>query len=1198
MWGWEPELFEYITLSYPKRFQIVVISDYKVSNLIMSRLSLAILGPFQATLDSQPIHFRSWKERALLAYLATEYESLHDRSHLVALLWSNMSEAQGLTNLRLTLSRLRHALHDTDEGAFIIVSRTALQWNSNAPAIVDIQQFRRAVEPSPALKEQESTSPSLTASALEPLRQGVIRYRSEFLIGLDADADKEEPFTDWMRTWRERLHQQALTALYTLAEDALHRADYPIVEQYAYRQLALERWREEAHRQLMQVLAQTGQRSAALRQYDLLEQLLEAEMGVSPDPATTLLYQQIREGHYPAPIIPAAGPPSPTPAPPPAPTGLPETSTRPLTNLPTPLTPFVGRESEQKFILNRIRERGERFVTLVGEGGVGKSRLATTIGHQLLPDFPQGVWWVSLAEVDSDTATPEEAFADCIARTFNLPLNGQVPAPTQLFTYLQNKQLLLILDNFETIYVAAPSVFDLLQQCPQVTVLITSRESLHYQAEVVLRVDGLPLPAANDPNPLAYSSMRLLIERAERTSWEFEPQYIAELVQLCRFLRGVPLALELAAPLVGDMSLPTLLDELQQGYDLLATTMRDIPPRHRTMQAIFETSWELLAPRHQAVLAQLATFRGHFDHTAAHSIALAEPSDLNALTAKSLIRRDSDGWFSLHDHLQKFAQRQWYALITTPTNGHTTQQATAEAKQAHILQETPARHAAYYLDWLATIPLYGDDLPATLEQVQTQRANLYQAWQWAVQQEQWGLLAPAIAPLRRALHIMADLRDGVRLFESLVAALPATHALYPEAEAAHIQFLSRVGQTEDGIRLVKRLLALPDLPPARHADLLLVYADMLVSSEPGTRTDMMYQQAISLAQQAGDPLLEVTALVAACSGAWLHNNYPLAQRYADTALPLARAGGDLWAEVVLLNRLGVLAISQQIGLATAHTYFTRGIELARLLNDRQTEGTLLGNLGIVAEYRKDFAGALDTYHTALALQNERGNQQAIALSHINVGRLRYIVGQYAVALPHLQTALKLYTDTNNRRGQGLAHLYVGATYSKEGERANAYFHLEQSTEIFRSLQLIPFLPFALTYWGEAFYFMGDYAHAESLLLEAAQIRRDINDDLLLKDTLALLVQLYITQGNLTALPPLLAELAMNIDTTDDVGAEHLLATYAALYEGQRLLGNPAAADTLRRARAIFADMLALMPDPAMRAAFSAIPAHRVLIDSE
>ncbi len=1148
----------------------------------MTSLTLSILGTFHAALDEHDLHFRSWKERALLAYLATEYETLHERSVLVAMLWSNMSEAQGLTNLRLTLSRLRQTLRNTDSDGLIIVSRTALRWNLDAPARVDIQIFRRAIEP--ALLPHGRARPP---ADLPALRRAIALYRGEFLSGLDADADREEPFADWMRGWRERLHQQALTALYTLAEEALARADYAAVEQYAYRQLAIERWREEAHRQIMQLLALTGQRSAALRQYDLLEQLLETELGVSPDPATTALFHRIKDGRFPAPVTSADV------------KGPPEGDAPRLTNLSHPLTPFIGRETEQAFVLRRIRERGERFVTLVGEGGVGKSRLATTIGHQVLDLFPQGVWWVSLAMLDSDSATPEELLVDCIARTFNLPLDGKVSSTIHLFNYLQNKHLLLILDNFETIYAGAPAVYELLQHCPQVSVLITTREALHYQAELLLRVEGLPLPSLKDPDPLASGSMRLLVERAERTGWEMEPDSLGDMIQLCRFLRGIPLALELAATLVSDLPLPTLLAELHKDYDLLATTLRDVPPRHRTMQAIFETSWELLAPRHRLILAQLATFRDRFDSAAAQFVTAADPSDLATLAAKSLLQRDSEGWFSLHDHLRTFAHRQWQRLAALPANGHPLPAATAVTPAALPLQETAARHAAYYLGWLASMSnhLYGDTLPDTLRQVQAHRANLYQAWQWALLHEQWSLLVPAIAPLRRALHIMADLRDGVRLFGGLIAAMPDAHLHHVEARAAHIHFLSRIGHTDEALHALAPLLTRPDLSLALRADLLILQADLLVSSEPSAQTDRLYQNALSLAQQAGDAALEVNALVAACSGAWLHNNYPLAQRYADTALPLARSVGDLWAEVALLNRLGVLAISQQAGLSTAHAYFSRGIELAQRLNDRHTEGTLLGNLGIVAEYRKDFGAALTAYEAGLALQSERGNLQAMALSHVNVGRLRYIVGQYANGLPDLETALRLYTDSNNVRGQGLAHLYLGATATKLGQRENASFHLEQATHIFRTLELIPFLPFALTYRGEAYHVAGDHAAAESLLLEAARIRRDISDALLLKDTLALLVQVYLATDNRNALPPLLGELALNIDTTDDVGAEHLLTDYVALYEGQCALHDTAAPETLRRARVLFAEILALMPDPAMRAAFSAIPAHRVLLSA-
>lgn len=1150
----------------------------------MSRLSLAVLGPFHAYLNDQAVRFRSWKERALLAYLATETEGFHERSQIVALLWSNMSERDGLANLRLTLSRLRQSLRDSDIGGFITVSRTSLRWNLAAPADVDIQHFRRALEP-PLISTR-----SQPISQLETLRRAVELYRGDFLTGLDSN--DEEPFDEWSRIWRERLHQQALTALYTLTEDALQRADYASAEAYAFRQIALERWREEAYRQLIDALAGSGQRTAALHQYNVLVKVLAEELQMQPDPATTSLFYQIRDGHpsslqtepvsnAPASVIP------PTHT---TPSSF-YTPTRPAHNLPTPLTPFIGRATEQRLVLQRIRERGERFLTLVGEGGAGKSRLATTIGYELLTDFPQGVWWVSLAELDPHASNPEELLADCIARTFNVPLSGQDPPLQQLVTYLQNKQLLLILDNFETIHAAAPVVLSLLQSCPRLSVLVTSREALHFHAESILRVEGLPVPAMDDPNPLAYSGMQLLVERAERTGWQLNPRQIETLVVLGRFLRGVPLALELAATLVSDRPLPALLDEIRGGYDLLATTMPDVPPRHRTMQAIFETSWYLLTPHQQAVLAQLGLFRGRFDEEAAAAVAHAIPTDIQALVAKSLVRHDADGWFSLHDHLREFAHRQWRTGSNGTENGQTV------SREKRLLQNAPARHAAHYLGWLSTIQpaLFGDELSTTLIRFQEKRGNLYQAWQWAIEQQVWELLAPTIAPLRRALHILADQRDGVRLFELLITALPQSHALYNEAMGAYAQFLMGVGQNERAAHLIDQTLATSGVHSIHEADLLRLKGDLLTTGKDLHHTDALYQQALTIARQAGNRVLETAILVSACSGMWLRHRYNDAQHYADIALPLARELGDIWAEVAILNRLGVLAINQEFSMEVAHDYFSRALALTRLLNDRQTEGTVLSNLGTVSEFLLDFGSAYDYYQESVAIQSERGNIQTNALSHNNVGRLLSIVGNNTMALPYLETALHLYTESNNLRGQGLAYTYLGIAVAVQGDSDTGVNYLEQGNRIFRTLNLVPFIPFPLTHLGTIYLQRGDYAKAETFLQEAAQIRRDINDVILLKDTLAALIQLHLARNDLVALQPLVTELATNFAETGDVGAEHLVADYLALYQGQRALNDPATDTTLAHARALFNKIIGMMRDPAMRASYRAIPAHKLLL---
>jgi DNA-binding SARP family transcriptional activator/predicted ATPase/tetratricopeptide (TPR) repeat protein len=1151
----------------------------------MSRLSLAVLGPFQAFLDNHAVRFRSWKERALLAYLATEIEGFHERSSLVGLLWSNMSERDGLSNLRLTLSRLRQSLRDSDVGGFITVTRTSLRWNLAAPADVDIHTFRHAIE-RPLIAT--ATPIPYAEASIERLRQAVELYRGDFLSGLDAG--DEEPFSEWSRMWRERLHQQALTALYTLAENALQHAHYPIAEDYAFRQIALERWREEAYRQLMTALAGAGQRTAALHHYGTLVKVLAEELGMQPDPATTSLYHRIRDNQLALPSVPPASlllraqatTNGTAPARPVAISGT--------HNLPTVLTPFMGREPEIETILNRIRERGERFVTLVGEGGVGKSRLATTIGQQVLSDFPQGVWWVSLAELEAKATSPEELLADCIARTFNLPLGGQSPVKEQLFAYLQNKKLLLILDNFETIYAAAPLVFALLQQCTQVTVLITTREALHYQSESVVRIEGLPVPATRDPNPLAYSGMQLLVERAERTGWQFASRSIDSLVLLGRFLRGVPLALELAGTLVAEMPLEQLVDEVREGYDALATTMRDVPPRHRTMQAIFETSWQLLTAHQQGVLAQLGLFRGRFDREAAEAVAQASTRDMEALVAKSLVRQDSNGWFSLHDHLREFAHRQWHTRTRNGQNGH------REPPDRSTLREAPTRHAAHYLGWIATMMprLFGNSLPTTLTQVQEKRGNLYQAWQWAIEAEAWQLIAPAIAPLRRALHILADLRDGVRLFGMLVTALDKHHPLYDESVAGYVQFLMRAGKSEEAYALVEQRLNATTSDSVHYADLLRLKGDLLTIGEEVHQTDTYYQQALPIVRRAGDRVLETSILISASGAMWVRHEYARAQEYAEIALPIAREIGDFWAEVALLNRMGVLAINQDFGMEIAHDYFSRALELTRLLNDRQTEGLVTSNLGTVSEYLLDYGSAYDYYYASVLLQSDLGNVQSNALSHSNVGRLLCLLGNYKNALPYLETALQLYSESHNLRGQGLVRTYLGMTLFRQGKHTIGIEHLEQATDILRTLHLVPFIPFPLTHLGKVYVELGEYGKAEQYLQEAAQIRRDIKDVVLLKDTLAILVQIYLAEENYSALEAVVVELAANFAATGDVGAEYLVTNYLALYQGQLALNHPAAPETLAHARMLFSRIIGMMKDPAMRESYRAMPAHQLL----
>ena len=324
-------------------------------------------------------------------------------------------------------------------------------------------------------------------------------------------------------------------------------------------------------------------------------------------------------------------------------------------NLPALTTGFVGRENELAELLRLLASPTSRLVTLLGPGGVGKTRLALEAAAAVEPAFLNGVWLAQLAGVDNPAALPW-SLADAVG----LALAGAEPPEVQLLNFLRHRELLLVLDNFEHLIgkAALDLVWRILQQAPAVKFLITSRERLNLAAEWLVDLAGLPFPAGNGRGDAqAYPAVQLFVRRSHRV----RPDFVLDagageaVARICQLTEGLPLAIELAAAWMRTLPPAQIVEELARGLALLASTAHDIPERHRSMAAVFEHSWTLLDNEAQMALAQLSVFRGGFDQAAAQAVAHAGLPLLQALVDRSLLRMDDTGRFDMHPLVRQFA---------------------------------------------------------------------------------------------------------------------------------------------------------------------------------------------------------------------------------------------------------------------------------------------------------------------------------------------------------------------------------------------------------------------------------------------------------------------------------------------------------------------------------------------------------------
>ena len=502
---------------------------------MMKELVISLFGNLQVLLEGQPItSFQYDKVRALLALLVAEAERPYRRDELAGLLWPDSPEESARASLRQALARLRDCLQaaeDPDQ-PYLLVTRESIQWNASAGAKVDVITFNRLLQ---ACARHPHRRPKDCKPCARWRAEALQLYRADLLQGFflpDSDV-----FEDWTIVLRERLRLQAAAAARALAEYYERRGEFNLAEQTLRRELELEPWVEETHRQLMRVYYLSHQRSRALAQYQQCRQVLSDELGVEPEPETTRLFEQIQAGETPEPLIRAS-------------ISLPAERHH---NLPPTVTPFFGREQELAQIADLFEQPDTRLISLVGPGGIGKTRLALQAATEQLDNFAAGIFFIPLDELSSG-----EGAVFAIANALKVNLVGQDEPIQQLVAHLSDQELLLVLDGFEHLLQETELLARILGGARRVSLLVTSRQRLNLRGELVICVNGLSLPETAGSQPgeepgagLESSAFALFASCAARAQGGIElreSDYPCAL-QICRMLDGMPLAIELAARL-------------------------------------------------------------------------------------------------------------------------------------------------------------------------------------------------------------------------------------------------------------------------------------------------------------------------------------------------------------------------------------------------------------------------------------------------------------------------------------------------------------------------------------------------------------------------------------------------------------------------------------------------------------------------
>lgn len=685
-----------------------------------ARLSIFALGTLEVRFEGQPLTgFEYNKVRALLTYLAVAAAQPHSRASLCTLLWPDLPEKAARQNLSQALSQLRKLLGDKDaDSPFLLTTTETVQLNPTGSWEVDISLFTAV------LTEAEAHAHRgwhLCSPCAAKLRQAIALYRGDFLAQFYlGDSD---PFEEWARLLRERLRQRMLSALERLSQYAEWRGDYQQAVEITQRQVELEPISDENQRELMRLLALSGQKAAALAQYRHLQQMLETDLSVEPEPETVALFEKIRQD---------------------APSELLRRFQPPTHRLPAPPTKFIGREGYLAAV-TELLANGVRPLTITGAPGVGKTRLALETAHQLRFGFEEGVCFVDLAPVTEATQVPS-----ALAQVLQVKERPGQTLEQTLQAYLQHQHILLVLDNFEHVTEAALFLARLLSTAPAVKLLVTSRVALHLRTE-----QQYPLTPLSNAEAVQLFSERA---KAVHPGFHLSAENQESIAALCGQLDNLPLGIELVAVRARTFSPDELLRQLAPRLETHTEVARDLPARQSSLRNAIAWSYHRLAEEERRLFAYLGIFAGGCTAEAAQEVAGAAvvrygrslPTVLETLIENSLVQKQStasETRFTMLETIREYALEQLKAL--------------GKAETAHL------RHAEYFAgvaeltrsylasqkqtDWFAR-------LSADLDNIRT-------ALRWTFEQGEYRTMLRISVPLHHFWWQRGLVNEGLRWLE-------------------------------------------------------------------------------------------------------------------------------------------------------------------------------------------------------------------------------------------------------------------------------------------------------------------------------------------------------------------------------------------------------------------------------------------------
>jgi predicted ATPase len=690
-------------------------------------------------------------------------------------------------------------------------------------------------------------------------------------------------------------------------------------------------------------------------------------------------------------------------------------------NLPIPPTPFVGRVEELTDLEELLTDPDKRLVSIVGAGGMGKSRLAIRLAAQQLmamtssngkeePRFPDGAFFVRLAPLEST-----EAILPTIAEAFGFTFYEGADPKQQILDFLRRKKLLLVMDNFEHLLEGAPLLAEILETAPEVRIFTTSREKLNLRGEVVYPLLGMRFPEEGEIEDRRevgrFSSIALFLQNVRQIHPDFEPESdeLESIGRICRLVEGMPLGVELAATWIDMLSLEEIASEIDSSLDFLEAERRDAPERHHSLRAVFDYTWKLLSEGEQKALSRISVFRGGFTMEAAREVAGASLKQLQGLMNKSLLYRNEEGRFDIHELLRQYAE---------------------ENLEPDEFEDVRNKHCDYYAEFIQQREIA--ITAGHLTEIRNDIDNIRASYQWAIIYRRLDSLQRSNFGFQIFYHLQGWYEEAQIIYEQIY------QTLLPDFETGDISLIHGVvlcglgwfqgitGDREEGLErihqgksiirkygsrkdIAKLNLVLwgsgdPTLSASERAQLMeenlaiseelgetwirdnaiALLADTALDNNELSKAENLFQQAFIFSKESNNLRLLSASNLGMGRLAFLRGDYDTAKGYGEETLTYAqRIDYKLHVTYALELISDVLVVQEEY--EEALRFLQGALEIVRDCGDRSREAGFLHGRGRVFYEIGDLDQAEDLFHESLRIYKEIESMWGIGIVNCDQG---------------------------------------------------------------------------------------------------------------------------------------------------------------------------------------------------------------------